>query len=96
MQRQLGVRAVMEVGMGVHRRRIDTEEHHENPEEEMTRLIRKELGDKVLAPRDRILDGTMSPGRTSTGHPGQNGAEEIDRLGTFGPATLRRHWPGMI
>ena len=33
MQRQLGIRAVMEVGVGVHRRSIDTEEHHENPEE---------------------------------------------------------------
>ena len=41
MQRQLGIRAVMEVGVGVHRRSIDTEEHHENPEEELMRLIRK-------------------------------------------------------
>ena len=40
----------MEVGAGVHRRRIDTEEHHESPEEEIMRLIRKELGDQELIP----------------------------------------------
>ena len=34
MQRQLGIRAVMEVGRGVHRRTRDTEEYHENPDEE--------------------------------------------------------------
>ena len=62
MQRQLGIRAVMEVGTRVHRRSIDTEEHHESPEEEMMRLIRKELGDKVLTSEDRILDGTPNPG----------------------------------
>ena len=47
----------------------------------MLRLIRKELGDRVGTPKYRISDGTLSPGRTSTGHPGQIGAEEMDRLG---------------
>ena len=44
MQRQLGIRAVMEVGHGVHRRTIDTEEYHENPDEDMRRAMMSEFG----------------------------------------------------
>ena len=44
MQRQMGIRAVMEVGHGVHRRTIDTEEYQENPDEDMTRAMMSELG----------------------------------------------------
>ena len=43
MQRQLGIRAVMEVGKGRYRRIIDTEEYHENPDEEMKRVMMEEL-----------------------------------------------------
>ena len=74
MQRQLGIRAVMEVGAGVHRRSIDTEEHHENPGEEMMRLIRKQFGVTVLAPGDRISSGTSALGGSSAVPPGHNGA----------------------
>ena len=44
MQIQLGIRAVMEVGHGVHRRTIDTEEYHENPDHDMIRSMMSEFG----------------------------------------------------
>ena len=43
MRRQLDIRAVMEVGRGVHRRTIDTEEYHENPGEDMIRVMMREF-----------------------------------------------------
>ena len=43
MQRQYGIRAVMEVGEGVHERRIDTEEFHDNDNIEVDRFIKKQL-----------------------------------------------------
>ena len=39
MERQLGLRAMVEVGEGVHRRNVDTEEHHDDEE----RSIRAQL-----------------------------------------------------
>ena len=43
MQREHCIRAVMEVGEGVFKRRIDTEEFHENDSVEVERLIRRQL-----------------------------------------------------
>ena len=48
MQRQMGIRAVMEVGHGVHRRTIDTEEYHENPDEDMRRAMMSQFGKEEL------------------------------------------------
>ena len=39
MQRTLGIRAVMEIGNGVHQRIIDTEEYHENHDADIERLM---------------------------------------------------------
>ena len=48
MQIQLGIRAVMEVGHGVHRTTIDTEEYHEDPDKDMRRAMMREFGEEEL------------------------------------------------
>ena len=58
MQRQLGIRAVMEVGHGVHRRTNDAEEKHENPDEDLRRVMMSELGqEELLAEQISGFDG---------------------------------------
>ena len=46
MQRQLGIRAVMEVGKGVHRITIDTEEYHDNHDADVECLMWREFGEE--------------------------------------------------
>ena len=79
MQRQHKIRAVMEVGDGVFKRRIDTEEFHENDSVEVERFIRRQLeeGDE----QDRYRD--PNPGRSGTapGPDGKGGGTSIGRLG---------------
>ena len=48
MQRQLGVRAVMESGKGAHRRNIDTVEYHENHDPEIERFMSRDFGEAEL------------------------------------------------
>ena len=70
MQSQLGIRAVMEVGRGVHKRTIDTEEYHENPDEEMERGVMREFGkEEVLAEHASGLDGGSTASSVSAERP---------------------------
>ena len=58
MQRQYGIRAVMEVGEGVHKRRIDTEEFHDNDNVEVERFIKR-----LLEEAEGLSQGETPPGR---------------------------------
>ena len=78
MQRQLGIRAVMEVVHGVHRRTIETEEYHETPDSDMRRAMMSEFGKEEL-PAETHSD----PSGCSIAPLGANGGsrmEEIRRL----------------
>ena len=78
MQRQLGIRAVMEVGHGVHRRTIDTEEYHENPDVDMRRAMMSEFGKEELSAETRSdpLGCSIAPLGTKSG----SRTEELRRL----------------
>ena len=64
MQRQFGIRGVTEVGEGLHKRRIDTEEFHDNDNVEVERFIprRVEEVDDQMSQRDP----TAGPTGTAT------------------------------
>ena len=49
MQRQMGLRVVMDVGEGFHRRRIDTEANHENDSAEVDKFIRRQLEESEMS-----------------------------------------------
>ena len=59
-ERQMGLRAMVEVGEGVHRRNVDTEEHHDDEE----RFIRAQL-DK-LEEEITSEDSGVEPGGTAS------------------------------
>ena len=70
MQIQLGIRAVMEVGHGVQRRTIVTEEYHESPDNDMRRAMMSELGqEELLAEQMSGLDGGSTALSASRGTP---------------------------
>ena len=79
MQRQHKIRAVMEVGEGVFKRRFDTEEFHENDSEEVERFIRRQLEevDELMNQRDP----TAGPTGTATRPNGKVGGSSMGRLG---------------
>ena len=71
MQRQMGLRAVMEVGEGFHRRSIDTEEFHEDEE----RFIRAQL--EKIEEDIRSRDPGFELNDTATGSGGEMKGKEI-------------------
>ena len=75
MQIQLGIRAVMEVGHGVHRRTIDTEEYHETPDGEMRRIMMSEFGKEELPAETR-----SDPVGCSIAPPGTKGGRKTEGL----------------
>ena len=79
MQRQFGIRAVMEVGEGVHKRRIDTEEFHENDSIEVERFIEKQL--EEADGRMSQVDPTACPLRSASGRIREVVGSRVGRLG---------------
>ena len=79
MQRQHGIRAVMEVGEGVFKIRLDSEEFHENDCVEVERFIRRQLEEEDEQMKYRNL--TSGPVGTATGPHGKGGGTSIRRLG---------------
>ena len=68
MQRQLGIRAVMDLGKGVHIRTIDTEEYHDNHDADVECLMREEFVEEELP-----ADIPSCPGGCSIAPPGPRG-----------------------
>ena len=79
MQRQFGIRAVMEVGEGVHKRKIDTEEFHDNDSIEVERFIEKLL--EEAESRMNQADPTADLLRTASGRSGKAEGSKMGRLG---------------
>ena len=71
MQRQYGIRAVMEVGEGVHKRRIDTEEFHDDDNVGVDRFIRRQLEEAESQMNQG--DPTTGLSGTATGSDGKVG-----------------------
>ena len=60
MERQLGLRAMVEVGEGVHRRNVDTEEHHDDEERSIRAQLEK-LEEEIVSYHSEVASsGTAS------------------------------------
>ena len=68
MERQMGLRAMVEVGVGVHRRNVDTEEHHDD-EERFIRAQLEKLEEEIASYHSEVASsGTATgPGVVSRG-----------------------------
>ena len=91
MRRQFGIRAAVEVGEGVHKRKIDTEEFHENDSIEVERFIEKQLAE--AEGQMNQADPTAYPLRTA---PGRNREVEGSRMGRLGRLTHHKNKAGYI
>ena len=60
MERQIGLRAMVEVGEGVHRRNVDTEEHHDDEERSIRAQLEK-LEEEIVSYTSQVdSSGTSS------------------------------------
>ena len=60
MERQLGLRAMVEVGEGAHRRNVDTEEHHDDEERSIRAQLEK-LEEEIASYHSEVASsGTAS------------------------------------
>ena len=74
MERQMGLRAMVEVGEGVHRRNVDTEEHHDDEERSIRAQLEKLEEEIASYCSDVASSGTASgphlvPSRSACGDP---------------------------
>ena len=79
MQWQHGIRAVIEVGEGGIKRRIDTEEFHDNESVEVERFIRRQLEEEDEQVKYRYPNPDLAG--TAAGFAGKGGGSSIGRLG---------------
>ena len=74
MQRSMGLRVVMDVGEGFHRRRIDTEANHEDDSAEVDKFIRRQLEESEMSSH---ACGTEDPPGTASGPVGGSGKQAL-------------------